>query len=183
MVEASVMNERRDDYVEHGLKMLNDETRLIAGLEYTNAIMSLGLDPDLMCWVYLPDEDRTELSIVTTMVDRVGPAKLYSLLFKAYQLSATPREVDPFEVGLYSPRTALGLDLLSSIRIDDQGVPEWARGDGPAHIWHLVYYVGLVEMKVVSGKGIYRVKKTRRNADQDHAKWTVLSQNVEALAA
>lgn len=174
---------RREDYVSRGLEMLQDPIRLRAGLEYTQSISSLGLDPDLSCWVYLPDEDRAELAIVTTMIDRIGPTKIYNLLFRAYDLSATPHEINPFDVGLYSPLTALGIDLLNSIRVNDFGYIDWVAGLGPKHIWRVMYHIGLNETKLVSGVGIYRVKSARRNADQDRAKWSTFNKNVLALAA
>ena len=170
-----------DDFFKRGMETLTDPTRVQAGREYTRSLVSLGLDPDLSCWVYLPTEDRAELAIVTTMVDRIGPLKLYDTLFTAYEMSATPRNLNPFDVSLYSPRTALGLDLLTAIRLDKYGRNAWDADQRP--LWENAYVVGLNETKVVAGVGIYRTRVYRENADRDRVRWKKFKANVDALAA
>lgn len=156
--------------------------RFPAGFEYSAALEKLGFDPEIVCWIYMSAEDRVELAIITTMVDRIGPLPMYELLFEASGASALPREIDPFEVSLYSPNTRMGVELLSSLGVDGEGliaVGAAPADDGPRD-WIVI---GTLEPMIVPRAGLYRVKQTIRNADQDRARWQRFKSNIQALAA
>lgn len=75
-----------------------------AGAEYLAALRSLGMDPEALFWARDTVVDEDVLILVTSLFDFAGPLELSELLFRAYNLAATPREVDPFILRLHSPR-------------------------------------------------------------------------------
>lgn len=77
-----------------------------AGREYLTALRSLGCEPEALFWAKDAVVGNDVLILVTSLFDYAGPLDLSSLLFKAYNLSATPREIDPFILRLHSPRHA-----------------------------------------------------------------------------
>lgn len=168
------------DRAEH---FFSETVRFPAGAEFASSLAKLGLDPEILCWVYISSEDRIELAIVTSMVDRVGPLPIYEILFKAYDASALPKEVNPFEVSLYSPNTRMGVDLLNSLNVTNEGMIPTDGSMPPFHVTQSWITVGILEPMIVHGAGVYRVKNTIRNADQDHARWRRFKSNVQALAA
>jgi|GEM_PF-1740532 hypothetical protein len=85
--------------------------RLAAGLRYVEALAALGFRPDAALWSIGvdPNEDqRVQLSLVSSLVERVGPKKIYDLLFQAYDHAGTPANFDPWIVGLYGADTTFG---------------------------------------------------------------------------
>lgn len=94
------------------------ERKLKAGREYAAALKRLGFTPDALLWAGVGGqaaEAKMELLIVSSWVDRVGPKAIYDLLFEAYDASATPKEIDPFIVSLFSPQTQVAIDLRGAI--------------------------------------------------------------------
>lgn len=99
--------------------MIEMERRLKAGREYLTALRKLGFNPDALLWAGVGGvaaEGAMELLIVTTWADNIGPKAIYDLLFEAYDASATPKEVDPFVVSLFSPQTQVAIDLGDAVR-------------------------------------------------------------------
>lgn len=95
------------------------DRRLKAGREYLLALRKLGFEPNAMLWAGVggdPTSERMELLIVTSWADNIGPKAIYDLLFEAYDASATPKEVDPFSVTLFSPHTSVAKDLYDAMR-------------------------------------------------------------------
>jgi hypothetical protein len=76
---------------------------LTAGQEYLDALVSLGLTPAFLGWGWDPVAKQWLLVLVTSIVDAGGPLALNSLLFRAYNAKATPREISPFSVRVFSP--------------------------------------------------------------------------------
>lgn len=94
--------------------LIDVEQRLVAGREYLSALRRLGFAPDAMLWAAVGSDSgqaEMELLIVSSWADNIGPRAIYHLLFEAYDASATPREIDPFVVSLFSPRSRLAADL------------------------------------------------------------------------
>jgi hypothetical protein len=90
------------------------ERRLAVGRDYLAALMRLGFQPDAAAWALVDSETesrRFELAIITHWVDTIGSLPIYELLFEAYRSGATPREIDPFNVSLFSPKAQLADDL------------------------------------------------------------------------
>lgn len=88
-----------------------DEDHIRAGGEYLRALRTLGLDPAALFWAQDQTVGGHVLVLVTAMFDFAGPLVLSQTLFKAYETSATPREIDPFIIRLHSPRQAIIREL------------------------------------------------------------------------
>lgn len=94
------------------------ERKLKAGREYAAALKKLGFNPNALLWAGVGREgpdSRMELLIVTNWIDDVGPKAIYDLLFEAYDASATPKEIDPFIVSLFSPHTQVAADIRGAL--------------------------------------------------------------------
>lgn len=79
--------------------------RLKAGADYLAALSTLGFHPEGALWsVRSGDPGTLELSLFTDLVDRIGTREIYRVLFDAFDKARTPPSLDPWLVGLYSPR-------------------------------------------------------------------------------
>jgi hypothetical protein len=76
---------------------------LKAGQDYLDALVSLGLVPHYLGWGWERDSEQWLLVLVTSIVDAGGPLALNRLLFRAYNAKATPQEISPFIVRVFSP--------------------------------------------------------------------------------
>ena len=96
------------------------QRKLRAGREYHEALCKLGFHPDAVLWATAggqpDDQPRMELLLVTSWADIIGPKAVYDLLFEAYEASATPQEIDPFIVSLFSPETQVSRDIAGGMR-------------------------------------------------------------------
>jgi len=157
-----------------------DNQRVQAGKEYLDALNRLGLDPDVLCWVYDVDADEMELAIVTTMAERVEILQIYKLLFRAYEVAATPREIDPFIVSIYGSNSNHGIQLrdhVSTLAADGAfSSPENAKR-------FVISQKNWSENLVILARGIYTAKQVRRSATEDMTRWNRFRKNVQSLAA
>ena len=76
---------------------------LRAGGEYLVALRTLGLNPNFLGWGWDVAAGQWVLVLVTSIIDAGGPLELNKLLFDAYAANATPREISPFIVRVFSP--------------------------------------------------------------------------------
>ncbi|MGA7786927.1 MAG: hypothetical protein WCA56_02045 [Xanthobacteraceae bacterium] len=76
---------------------------LTAGQDYLEALVSLGLIPAFLGWGWEAATQQWMLVLITSIVDAGGPLGLNKLLFKAYNAKATPKEISPFIVRIFSP--------------------------------------------------------------------------------
>lgn len=76
---------------------------LTAGAEYLDALRSLGLNPNFLGWGWDTVAEQWVLVLVTSIIDAGGPLALNKLLFRAYNAKATPKEISPFVVRIFSP--------------------------------------------------------------------------------
>lgn len=107
------------------------EHRLAAGREYLAALQKLGFQPDAAAWATVgADRRRFELLIVTSWVDAVGPLPIYDLLFEAFDNRATPAEIDPFNVSLFSPHSYLAHALEAFMSAEGVPSDHQARSSG-----------------------------------------------------
>jgi hypothetical protein len=65
--------------------------------------------------------EQLVLVVVTSLFDFAGPLALSTLLFKAYNAAATPKDIDPFIIRLHSPRHAIyrAAQPLIGARVDE----------------------------------------------------------------
>lgn len=74
-----------------------------AGQDYLDALVSLGLIPAYLGWGWDPSAEQWLLVLVTSIIEAGGPLGLNTLLFRAYNAKATPKEISPFIVRVFSP--------------------------------------------------------------------------------
>jgi hypothetical protein len=84
------MAENDGKVMERAERFFSETARFSAGARYCGALIDLDFDPEIVSWIYISSEDRIELAIVTSMVDRIGPLAIYEMLFKAYDAAALP---------------------------------------------------------------------------------------------
>jgi hypothetical protein len=99
-----------------------------AGQEYLDALVALGLIPAFLGWGWDPLAKQWLLVLVTPIVEAGGPLALNRLLFRAYNAKATPKEISPFIVRVFSPEIIPGgaqsqFWLLGEHSFTVQGVP------------------------------------------------------------
>jgi hypothetical protein len=76
---------------------------LTAGQEYFDALVQLGLIPAFLGWGWDRSASEWVLVLITSIVEAGGPLALNRLLFRAYNAKATPKEISPFIVRVFSP--------------------------------------------------------------------------------
>ncbi len=75
---------------------------LKAGADYLKALRALGLNPNFLGWGWDTASAQWLLVLVTSIIDAGGPLALNRLLFQAYNAEATPKEISPFIVRIFS---------------------------------------------------------------------------------
>lgn len=157
-----------------------DAQRVQAGKEYLDALHRLGLEPDVLCWVYDAIESEIELAIVTSMAERIESLEIYRLLFRAYEAAATPREIDPFIVSIYGPNSSFGITLRESI----SNLTTDGAFSSLENTKRFVFSIeGPARSKFVLARGVYTRKELRKSAAEDLRRWGRFKRNVEAVAA
>lgn len=169
---------------------------LTAGADYLRALRRLQLEPDVMCWTYvLPitdgDIDPTRpadkhLAVVTSIVDYSGPTAMYDLLFKAYDASITPKEIDPFIVTLYSPDSIGGQILLSASKTgqisEARDFFNRKNGNDKNAIFIGSNFDPPVFINIIL-EGVYVAHKRPIAADRSETRFRTFKKSVDRLAA
>lgn len=101
-----------------------DVKYLTAGREYCEALSALGLDPHALFWAFDNSEGRHVLVLITDFFDYTGPLEISKQLFRAYNASVTPQEIDPFVVRLHSVNQPISGQYL-----------DFAGSDGKFKVW------------------------------------------------
>ncbi|WP_297507324.1 hypothetical protein [uncultured Caulobacter sp.] len=161
--------------------LIEMERKLKAGREYAAALKKLGFVPDALVWASpggeakpVNPDHQLELLIVSSWVDNVGPKAIYDLLFEAYEFSATPQEVDPFIVSLFSPETQVAKDLWGAIHtLRTEPLGDDAR---PMFVLGMLDYATIPDW-IIS----YRTSKSNHFADL--RRFHAFQNNVAKLAA
>ena len=174
---------------------------LKAGQEYLQALQRLHLDPEGLLWARvneLPSRDderdtsMTEwgkegdwhLVLITSAIDEAGPLALQRLLFKAYNHSATPKEISPFIVEVMSSKSPFMEHLVQL----------FSRLEKPSGMLTMNKHSQLIEgwptnMKaMVSGlwldsKWVYQLQGTTVKDRKPWHAWQSFRKSVDALAA
>lgn len=76
--------------------------RSSAGHRFDDSLKKLGLDAQVVTWLYSKSAEAFILYVVTDFFDFKGPLEVSRLFFKAYNASAVPQEIDPFNVEFHS---------------------------------------------------------------------------------
>lgn len=147
-----------------------------AGRDFLRSLQELGLDPEALVWAFEPDENyRFVLVLITAFFDFAGPLEISRMLFKAYNASALPNQIDPLMVRLHSPRQKFAQNLLKlqqNLQTKEHNKPMLA----PGHLFVDDSIAWTVD-------GVLKwPSKISRTIEQGR-KWERFSRNVHLLAA
>lgn len=152
------------------------ETRFKAGQDYLEALEALGLSPDALAWAVDENTNEVYLLLITGYLDAAGPLEVSKQLFRAYNLAATPREVDPFMVKLLSPRQGYARGLLKTFsQLRNEQEERRGRDD-----WFAV--LGTSDGVHISARGVYRVVEKPKQTATLLPKWGRVVKRIDQLA-
>jgi hypothetical protein len=153
-----------------------------AGEDYLSALRSLGLVPRYAGWGWETTSKQWLLVLVTSIVDSGGPLALNRLLFRAYNAHATPREISPFIVRVFSPDIIpddfwiLGNKNLTVSAVS--GKSDWK----PVNIHNMQKTFLGIEFEMINSYESPPVKRKFGYIDRRQA-WETFRKSVERLAA
>jgi hypothetical protein len=152
------------------------QRRLKAGREYLAALRKLGFVPDALLWAGVgkaAGDAEMELLIVTSWVDSVGSRSIYDVLFEAYDASATPKEIDPFVVSLFSPHTQVAADIRGGMEAVEA---ERFREGVPMLVLGMLDYFTIPDW-------VIQFRRSKTNVFDDARRFRAFQNNVAKLAA
>ena len=160
-----------------------DATYLSAGQEFGDALAKLGLDPHALFWAYDTEEERHVLVLVTDFFDLKGPLEISRQLFRAYNASITPQEIDPFVVRLHSINQPAGQEFQKWASSD--GSFAFFRGGEPIPTPPEAKYEALeIGSLVMKPAWTLRVRPSRQRTSGDLSRlWKRFTRNVDRAAA
>jgi len=167
---------------------------LTAGQEYLDALVALGLTPAFLGWGWDRAEKQWFLVLVTSIVDAGGPLALNRLLFRAYNAKATPKQISPFLVRVFSPEVIPGgvQSQFWILRQKDLTVSTIPSEIGPgtalqtiADVKNFRYTFMGLELEMVNSYQTLpgALKKARAGYHERQREWQRFRRQVEALAA
>jgi hypothetical protein len=159
---------------------------LKAGEDYLQALKRLGLNPNFLGWGWEAAKERWHLVLVTSIVDAGGPLALNRLLFRAYNANATPKEISPFIVRVFSPELIqdnqfyfLGVKKLKVHRVDQTTmIPEKDEGVDISN-----FEMDFLDLHLEMINSYQSVPPKKRGYLERRKDWTRFKNNVERLAA
>jgi hypothetical protein len=159
---------------------------LKAGEDYRDALISLGLLPAFLGWGWDPLVSQWILVLVTSIVDAGGPLALNRLLFRAYNAKATPKEISPFIVRVFSPELIPGGRRSSFWFLGSKNLTATSpKLSEPAKIQNLSQTFMGLELEAINS--YETLPSALDNAYKGyHAQrhdWQIFRRNVERLAA
>jgi hypothetical protein len=160
---------------------------LKAGADYLRAVRELGMRPIMVGWGWETATSNWNLMVVTSIVEAGGPFALNRLLFKAYNVEATPKEISPFIVRVFAPEIVppmtllVGQNELKIARVQDKFGKEKNQGDWGKSIGEVsTTFMGL-ELRT---KNMYHIPAQPKKGYHDRRhEWQMFKRNVERLAA
>ncbi|MBU6297064.1 MAG: hypothetical protein KGJ79_01385 [Alphaproteobacteria bacterium] len=164
---------------------------LEAGQEYLAALQMLGLEPEFLGWGMDEAHDEWNLVLVTSIIEIGGPLALSRLLFRAYNLNATPKEISPFIVRTFGSETLYAPELkhLNEVKAGRVTATAVRNADGtfptgrkakPIPVQAIEKSVGGIR---VDSRYAYLIAPRDLNRKQKTEEWTRFRENVERLAA
>jgi hypothetical protein len=163
-----------------------------AGQDYLDSLRSLGLIPAYLGWGWDPTEEQWLLVLVTSIIEAGGPLSLNRLLFRAYNAKATPKEISPFIVRVFSPAVvahAGGSDFwfLGEKNLTVSGVPGKSNPNAPRSnkIENIQKKFMGLELEMLNSYQTSRgaVDKALAGYHARHKDWQRFKTRVEKLAA
>jgi len=158
-----------------------------------DALVSLGLVPAFLGWGWETLEKQWLLVLVTSIIDAGGPLALNKLLFRAYNAKATPKEISPFIVRVFSPElipegARSQFWLLGEHNFSVKGVPGKVKNPEalkPVKVENVQQTFMGIELEM---RNSYQtlpgaVDKALEGYHARHHEWQRFKRRVEALAA
>jgi hypothetical protein len=143
-----------------------------SGREYEASLRKLGLRPDGLAWGWDGIEQGFFLFLIWGGVDIVGPLSVGEVLFKAYNHSALPKEIDPFRVMAVGPKHAVAAAMIDSWHDKDTKYLRNTPSPDPEKYWVHFQKDWTISM----------LRKPHKSLDIK-ADWRRFTQRVNALAA
>ncbi|MFG1265923.1 hypothetical protein [Xanthobacter aminoxidans] len=164
-----------------------DEKSLMAGQEYLIALKRLGLDPEALFWALDLIDDTWVLCLVTSYFDYAGPLRLSELIFKAYEASATPKEIDPFIIRLFGWKQKLASEIIDYMKNTQIKVRDYDEDTGTYGPEYLAQEKAEITMTLhnlaVPLNKIYVLREKGQNTVDVARKWRGITERVDRLAA
>ncbi len=158
-----------------------------AGEAYLSAVHSLGLYPEFLGWGQDLASRDWLLVMVTGIVEVGGPLALNRLLFNAYNLHATPKEISPFIVRIFGSRTLLAAEFtkMNSFRRGEVFIKDVERAGKKIDISKVKVESMAQDIAGIhiESQNAYLLDKRRRGYEQKTREWIKFKHNVEKLAA
>jgi hypothetical protein len=154
---------------------------LKAGGDYLDSLRTLGLTPNFLGWGWDISAGQWVLVLVTSIINAGGPLALNKLLFQAYSAKATPKEISPFIVRIFSPEIIpnefyfLGEKNLRAHKVNEKPNIDLP----PIRNFQLTFMD--IELEMVNS---YQNRPVRKLKYQERRRlWDRFKSNVERLAA
>ena len=180
---------------------MTDE-RLVAGRDYCDALERLGFPVQACLWT-IPEErgvhsrvaagleGEFELGLVSSLIEREGPRKIYDLLWKAYDFAGTPGSLSPWSVCLYGSRSLFGR-RVRNISLASHGVIHGFEFDGDALVDGATIVEKSIPMdepwtsfagRLTRNSWVYKIEFADRGNAADRRAIKTFARNIEKLAA
>jgi len=160
---------------------------LRAGEEYLAALKTLGLHPELLGWGTDVSTKQWQLIMMTSIVEVGGPLALNRLLFSAYNMGATPKEISPFIIHVIGDRSLYASELRQLLQFH-QGDKKLRRVDKYTNqaVGEPIQAISM--SKTIGGfkiesHNLYTVHLRKQGYEQKTREWMRFKRNVEKLAA
>lgn len=161
-----------------------DQRLLTAGKEFDVALAGLGLDAHALFWGFDKELGRHVLVLVTDYFDLKGPLAISRALFRAYNASVTPKEIDPFTVRLHSINQPAGRQFVDHVNSGwavnklDQKTKK-PIGDAIPIKAMETYGVEIRPEWIIAARGLKQARKTT----EINRRWDRFQRNIDKLAA
>lgn len=160
---------------------------LKAGEEYLAALIKLGLNPEFLGWGLHTQSQHWFLILVTSVVEVGGPLALNELLFRAYNMHATPQNISPFIVRVYGSKTFVVPELqqLYAFATGDRRIQMYKPSGEPHGEPSEAVSMGktLSDFHIES-TDVYRLNLSNKKSHEKRTnEWLRFKRNVERLAA
>jgi hypothetical protein len=167
---------------------------LTAGQEYLDSLRALGLVPAYLGWGWDAVTSHWVLVLVTPIIEAGGPLALNKLLFKAYNAGATPKDISPFIVRVFSPEVVAAAAgsirsqfwLLGSKNVIVTPVPGRSNPSSrPTKVDNLEIDLLGIHLEIINSyESAPNAKNRAKSGYHDRRnEWQKFKKNVERLAA
>jgi len=164
---------------------------MVAAKEFSNALSAIGFDMAGVLWAYDNEDERFVLIVITDVFDAKGPLEISKQLFRAYNASLTPKEIDPFFVRLLSTNHTAAKNFLMVVHSDwkvmhyTKDTPEFAVRNNTAKGTVLTLEDYSDSEVTIRPEWVVMLKPFHnpRKKHEINRKWDFFKRNLDRLAA